>query len=66
MDINRLRAKMLEKNLNVALLAELMDISKSGLYKKLNRPNTLTIRDVLSIKEILALSDREAIDIFLS
>ena len=58
MDANKLIFKIFEKSLHVDTAAE--------LYKKITNNGTITIGDALRLKEILDLTNSEAIDIFLS
>ena len=58
MDANKLIFKIFEKSLHVDTAAE--------LYKKITNNDTITISDALRLKEILDLTNSEAIDIFLS
>ena len=58
LDANKLIFKIFEKSLHVDTAAE--------LYKKITNNDTITIGDALRLKEILDLTNSEAIDIFLS
>lgn len=66
MNAKKLKGKIVEKGLNVAKTAELMGISKTTLYRKLNGFERLTVSDAARLKEVLDLTDLEALDIFLS
>lgn len=66
MNANKLRAKMLANGLTIATTAELIGINKSTLYRKMNGREKVTINDAVQLKEILGLTDLEALDIFLS
>ena len=66
MDANELKRKMVEKNLNVAKTAELLGMNKSTLYRKLNGFDKMTVSDAVQLKNILELTDLEALSIFLS
>lgn len=66
MDANKLKAKMIINGLTIATTAELMGINKSTLYRKLSGREKVTIYDAVLLKEILGLTDLEALDIFLS
>lgn len=65
MNIPKLKSKMVEKNISISKAAEKMSISKAALYRKLNKPENLTIREVQELKVVLRLTNSEAIDIFL-
>lgn len=58
LDANKLIFKIFEKSLNVDTAA--------ALYKKIADNGTITIGDAMILKELLGLSNLEAIDIFLS
>lgn len=58
LDANKLIFKIFEKSLNVDTAA--------SLYKKIADNGTITIGDAMILKELLGLSNLEAIDIFLS
>lgn len=58
LDANKIIFKIFEKSLHVDTAAE--------LYKKISRNEEITIGDVLKLKELLNLTNVEAIDIFLS
>lgn len=66
MNANKLKAKMVEKGLNVARTAELIGMSKTTLYRKINGTDRMTISDAVQLKEVLNLTNLEALDIFLS
>jgi hypothetical protein len=66
MNANKLKGKIFEKGLNVAQTADLIDIHKSSLYRKLNGFDTFTVNEATQLKEILGLTNLEALDIFLS
>lgn len=63
MNINKLKGKIVEKEMTVALLAEKIGIDRSTLYRKLDN-QTLTIKEVKKIVEILNLTLDEANSIF--
>lgn len=65
MNANRLKAKIVENGLNISKTAELIGVSKSSLYRKLNGSDRLTINEAAKLKNILELTDLEALEIFL-
>ena len=65
MNANKLKAKIVENGLNVSKTAELIGVSKSSLYRKLNGNDKLTIGEAAQLKHILELTDLEALEIFL-
>lgn len=44
----------------------MIGVNKHSLYRKLNNKEKITINDAVKIKEVLELSDLEALEIFLS
>lgn len=58
MDANKLILKIFEKSLNVDIATE--------IYKKIRCGGELTVKDAIQLKDLLNLTDTEAIDIFLS
>ena len=65
MQVNLLKAKLVEKGLNVEWLAEKIGVTASSMYRKLNNSDRVTIGEAQRIKEALDLSDSEASAIFL-
>ncbi len=66
MNANKLKGKIAERGLNVSKTAELAGINKSSLYRKLNGGERLTVADAIKLKEVLGLTNLEALDIFLN
>lgn len=66
MNMHKLRAKIIEAEMNVEELAEIIGISAPTLYRRLRTPLKMTIGDVIKIKDVLGLTDEEALDIFLA
>lgn len=64
--MHKLRAKIIEEEMNVEELAEIVGISAPTLYRKLRAPLKMTIGDAIRIKDVLGLTDEEALDIFLA
>lgn len=64
MNINKLKAKLVENGLNVEKLAICLGINRASLYKKLNKSDRITIGEAMKIKAFLNLTDEEAIEIF--
>lgn len=58
MDANKLKVMIFEKSLNIDTASE--------ICKKVCCNDAITIGDVLKLKELLDLTNSEAIDIFLS
>ncbi len=66
MNIAKLKAKIVEKEMNVETLGALIGVERSTLYRKLNNAEKVTVGEAAKMKEALELSDAEAYDIFLS
>lgn len=58
LDANKLIFKIFEKSLNIDTAAE--------IYRQISNGGEMTISDAIRLKELLNLTDMEAIDIFLS
>lgn len=65
MDANKLKAKLVENGLNITQTADLLNMHKSSLYRKLNGRDRMTVSEAIKLKELLDLSNSEALDIFL-
>lgn len=66
MNAIKLNRKIVEKGMNIANIADLIGIHKSSLYRKLNGFDKITVNEAAQLKEILGLTNPEALDIFLS
>ena len=66
MNINKLKGKMVESEMNVEKLAVAIGIDRSSLYRKLNNAEKITIGEAARIKDALNLNDADAYDIFLA
>lgn len=65
MKINKLKAKMVEKGINVEALSDRIGVDRSTLYRKLNNFDKITIGEAAKMKTALEMTDAEAINIFL-
>ena len=65
MNANKLKNKMHEKGFNIAETAYLTGINKSSLYRKVNGFETFTVYEASKLKEVLELTNLEALEIFL-
>lgn len=65
MNANKLKGKIVENGLNIAKTADLIDIHRSSFYRKLNGFDTFTVNEAAKIKEVLNLTNLEALEIFL-
>lgn len=66
MKINKLKAKMVEKGINVETLSNRIGVERSTLYRKLNNFEKITIGEAARMKTVLEMTDAEAINIFLA
>lgn len=66
MQLNKLKAKIVEHGMNVETLAERIGMERSTLYRKLNNFEKITIGEAIRMKDALGMTDAEASDIFLS
>lgn len=65
LNINRLKGKIVEKGVTITRLAELIEMDRSTLYRKLGNPSDkLSIREVNKICKALSLTKEEAFQIF--
>lgn len=65
MNINKLKAKIVERGMNVETLADSVGIDRSSMYRKLNNFDRILIGEAKKIKAALELTDEEATLIFL-
>ena len=66
MDMLKLKGKMVESGMNVETLAERLGVDRSSMYRKLNNFDKITIGEASRMKDLLGLTDEEAIVIFLA
>ena len=66
MNINKLKGKIVEKEMNVETLAAMIGVDRSSLYRKLGNGEKLTIGEAIKIKSALELSNEDACEIFLT
>lgn len=66
MNLNKLKAKIVELGMNVEMLADKIGMERSTLYRKLNKFEKITIGEAIRMKDALNMTDEEATDIFLS
>lgn len=66
MNVLKLRARMVERGINVEGLAAIIDIDRSSMYRKLNDGDKITIGEAQRIKTALELTPEDAASIFLS
>lgn len=66
MNINKLKGKIVEREMNIETLALTIGIDRSSLYRKLNNAEKITLGEAIRMKDVLGMSDDEACEIFLS
>ena len=66
MNAFKLKAKIVEQNITMEALAKQVGISTATLYRKVKYPLHLTLLEVIKLKDILDMTNEEAIDIFLA
>lgn len=66
MNALKLRARMVERGINVEGLAKIIDIDRSSMYRKLNNGDKITIGEAQRIMTALELTPEDAASIFLS
>ena len=66
MNATKLKTKIKEKGFSISTIAILIGIHNSLMNKKINGYEPMTIYEATCIKEILNLSNEEALDIFFS
>lgn len=57
--------KILEKGIDLSKLARLLGIDKTTLYRKMTNYESFTIREAEILKDVLDLTNMEALEIFL-
>ena len=64
-NIRKLKAKLVEKDISIIQLANIIGIDKSTVYKKLNKSGeNFTVKDVERISKALSLPYEDINDIF--
>lgn len=66
MNATKLKSKLKEKGFSISTIAVLIGVHNSLLNKKVNGHEPMTVYEAMCIKEILNLTNEEALDIFLS
>lgn len=65
MNVNKLKGKIVENEMNITTLAKRMGVDRATLYRKINQDGeTFTIKEVNLIVKILNLTTEEAMEIF--
>ena len=66
MNVAKLKAKIVEREINVEALADMIGLERSVLYRRLAEPEKITIGEATRMKDALGLTNKEASDIFLA
>lgn len=66
MNVAKLKAKIVEREMNVEALAEKIGMDRSALYRRLNDAEKITIGEAIKMKDALGMTNKEASDIFLA
>ena len=66
MNINKLKGKMVEKEISAEQLAEFLGIHVSSLYRKFGNAEKITVGEAIKIKAALELDNADACEIFLN
>lgn len=64
MNVNKLKGKIVEKSMNIEAVAKSIGIDRSSLYRKLNNLEKITVGEAAKIKDVLDITNEEAIEIF--
>lgn len=65
-NIRKLKAKLVEKDISIIELANVLGIDKSTVYRKLKSGENFTVKDVEKISKALSLTYDDINDIFLA
>jgi predicted DNA-binding transcriptional regulator YafY len=63
-ELRKLKAKMVERDVTAAELAKALEVDTSTLYRKFQNAEKLTVRDVRKMSEVLTLSADDITAIF--
>lgn len=64
-NINKLKNKIIQRDLNISLLAEKIGVDRSTLYRKIkNHGETFTMKEIRLISEELELKEEKVVEIF--
>lgn len=65
MNIRKLKAKLVEKDVSIADLANILNVDKSTVYRKFNKSGeSFTVNDVYKIAKALSLTYNDINEIF--
>ncbi len=66
MNLNKLKAKIVENGTNVEAVADYIGVDRSSMYRKLNNFDKITIGEATKLKDFLKMTNEEATEIFLT
>lgn len=64
MDGAKLKEAISNSGIKLAYMSEQLGLSRSGLYKKINKDTEFTASEIQKVQDILRLSDEDRDDIF--
>lgn len=64
MDGVKLKEAISNSGIKLAYMSEQLGLSRSGLYKKINKDTEFTASEIQKVQDILRLSDEDRDDIF--
>jgi hypothetical protein len=64
LNANKLQILVADKGFTYNSISKILGITKVATYRKLNNINAMTIGEAIILKNVLELSDVEAVDIF--
>lgn len=66
MNVNKLKGLIIANGMNVEQFADEVGMETSTMYRKLKKFEKITIGEAVKFKQVLKMSDEQAIEIFLS
>lgn len=63
-ETRKLKAKLVENGKRIADIAKILGVSEAAVYRRLKKPEVITVREVRAISEALGLSADEMMAIF--
>lgn len=64
MEAKKLKAELLINDLSGKELAEILGVSPTTMYRKIKKPDTLTLDEIKGISKVLKLSSEKILEIF--
>lgn len=63
-NVNKLKAKIVEKGMNIDELAKFSGLSKAKIYRRFKHPTEITVAEVDKMSDVLDIDEEEARSIF--